>query len=209
MKVIALNGSPRQESNTGKALLAMAEELAKDSIETEIITVGNQNIHGCHGCGYCFKSEGHHCAITMDCLNEVADKARAADGIILGAPTYYAGIAGAMKSFLDRLFYTSRQYFRGKAGASVAIARRAGAVDTIHQLNNYLNLAEMVISPSQYWVIAFGMEQGEIFKDLEGIQTIRRHARALAWLLKMIEATKTALPFPSGTEDRARTNFIR
>jgi multimeric flavodoxin WrbA len=209
MKVIALNGSPRQESNTGKALVVMAEELARDSIETEIITVGNQNIHGCHSCGYCSKSENHHCAITKDGVNEIADKARLADGLILGAPTYYAGIAGTMKCLLDRLFYTSRQYLRGKVGASVAIARRAGAVDTIHQLNNYLNLAEMVISPSQYWVIAFGMEQGEIFKDLEGFQTIRRSARAMAWLLKMIDAAKTSLPFPADTEKRARTNFIR
>jgi multimeric flavodoxin WrbA len=209
MRVIALNGSPRQDSNTGKVLAAMSEELAKDSIETEIITVGNQNIHGCHSCGYCFKSEGNHCAITKDCVNEIADKVRSADGLILGAPTYYAGIAGAMKCFLDRLFYTSRRYFRGKVGASVAIARRAGAVDTIHQLNNYLNLAEMVIPPSQYWVIAFGMEQGEIFKDLEGLQTIRKNARAVAWLLKMIHATKDSLPFPVDTEERARTNFIR
>jgi multimeric flavodoxin WrbA len=186
----------------------MAEELRKDSIETEIIDIGHENIHGCHACGYCFKSENNRCAI-KDCLNELADRIRAADGLILGAPTYYAGIAGAMKCFLDRLFYTSRQYLKSKVGASVAIARRAGAVDTIHQLNNYLNLAEMVITPSQYWTIAFGMDQGEIDKDAEGLQTIRKHARAMAWLLKIIDATKTSVPFPKDTEERARTNFIR
>jgi multimeric flavodoxin WrbA len=208
LKVIAVNGSPRNDSNTRKALVLMREELRKDSIEAEIIDIGHENIHGCHGCGYCFKSENNHCAI-KDCVNECADKIRAADGLILGAPTYYAGIAGAMKCFLDRLFYTSRRYLKSKVGTSVAIARRAGAVDTIHQLNNFLNLAEMVIPPSQYWTIAFGMEQGEIAKDEEGLQTLRRNAHAMAWLLKIIDATKTSIPFPGDAEERARTNFIR
>jgi multimeric flavodoxin WrbA len=209
MKVIAVNGSPRNDSNTLQALMLMADELKKDNIETEILSIGKDNIHGCHGCGYCFKSEGNHCAITQDCLNSSADKIRAADGLILGAPTYYAGIAGAMKCFLDRLFYTSRQYLKAKVGTSIAVARRSGAVDTIHQLNNFLTLAEMVIAPSQYWPVVFGMEQGEIFQDAEGLQTLRKNARAMAWLLKIINATKSTIPFPLSIERRARTNFIR
>jgi multimeric flavodoxin WrbA len=187
----------------------MAGELQKENIETEILSIGKENIHGCHGCGYCFKSEHNHCAITNDCLNANADRIRAADGLILGAPTYYAGIAGSMKCFLDRLFYTSRNYLKGKVGTSVAIARRAGAVDTIHQLNNYLNLAEMIIPPSQYWTVAFGMAQGEISQDEEGLQTLRKNARAMAWLLKIIDTTRTTHPFPIDAERRARTNFIR
>ena len=209
MKVLAINGSPRKDSNTAKALGLMAEELAKDGVETEIINVGSQTVYGCRGCGHCAKSPGNHCAITQDCLNEAADKARAAGGLILGCPTYFAGMAGTMKCFCDRLFYTSRTLFKGKVGASVSIARRAGAVDTIHQLNNYLNLAEMVITPSQYWVIAFGMQQGEISQDAEGLQTIRKNARAMAWLLKMIDACKDSNPYPADTQARARTNFIR
>jgi multimeric flavodoxin WrbA len=209
MNVIAINGSPRDDSNTLRALRLMAGELKKENIETEILDIGKENIHGCHGCGYCFKSENHHCAITQDCLNTYVDRIRAADGLILGAPTYYAGIAGTMKCFLDRLFYTSREYMKSKVGTSLTIARRAGAVDTIHQLNNYLNLAEMVIPPSQYWTIAFGMEQGEISQDEEGLQTLRKNAQAMAWLLKIIDATKSTIPFPKNTERRARTNFIR
>ncbi|MDR1625795.1 MAG: flavodoxin family protein [Spirochaetia bacterium] len=209
MKVIAVNGSPRNDSNTLLALKLMAGELKKENIETEILNIGKENIHGCHGCGYCSRSEDNHCAITQDCLNACADRIRVADGLILGAPTYYAGIAGAMKCFLDRLFYTSRRYLKSKVGTSVAVARRAGAVDTIHQLNNFLNLAEMVIPPSQYWTVVFGMEQGEVSQDEEGLQTLRKNAQAMAWLLKIIDATKSTIPFPASSERRARTNFIR
>jgi multimeric flavodoxin WrbA len=208
MKVVAINGSPRKNSNTLQALTLMAEELYRESIETEIIGIGHEDIHGCIGCRYCFSSENNACVFTSDGLNAVAAKARAADGLILGSPTYYGGIAGTMKSFLDRLFYTSSRYLKSKVGTSVAIARRAAAVDTIHQLNNYLNLAEMVIPPSQYWVIAFGMAQSEIQKDAEGIQTVRKNAQAMAWLLKIIDATRQTIPFPPSAE-RERTNFIR
>lgn len=208
MKVIAINGSPRENGNTYFVLSKMAKELEKDKIETEIIQIGKQKIHGCIGCGYCFQSENNKCSITDDIVNESLDNIRKADGIILGSPTYYAGIAGTMKSFLDRLFYTSSRYLKYKIGASIAISRRAGEVDVIHQLNNYFNLAEMIISPSQYWAVVFGANKGEVSEDEEGIQTIQRNAQAMAWLLKIKAATKDTIPFPSH-QGRARTNFIR
>ena len=208
MKVIAINGSPRENGNTFFALSKMAEELKKEKIETEIIQIGNQKIRGCIGCGSCSKSENNHCSITDDILNKTADIIREADGIILGSPTYYSSIAGTMKSFLDRLFYTSSRYFKYKVVASVSIARRAGTVDVMHQLNNYFNLAEMIIAPSQYWTVAFGAAKGEVEKDEEGLQTLQRHAQAMAWLLKILDATRNSVPLPAPAE-RKRTNFIR
>jgi multimeric flavodoxin WrbA len=208
VKVFAINGSPRPDNNTGRALGVMRAELEKNGIETEVFSLGRENIHGCTGCRGCFSAADNFCVITGDSLNSAAEKARAADGLVFAVPTYYAGIAGTMKCFLDRLFYSSSRFFRGKAGASLTVARRAGGVDTIHQLNNYMNLAEMVIAPSHYWASVFGMSPGEIEKDGEGIQTIRRNAGALAWLLKIIDAAKETHPFPA-IEERVRTNFIR
>jgi len=208
MKVIAINGSPRENGNTFFALSKMAEQLKKEKIETEIIQIGSQKIRGCMGCGNCFKAENNLCSINDDVFNKTAAIIREADGLIIGSPAYYAGIAGTMKCFLDRLFYTSSRYFRHKVGASVSIARRAGAVDIIHQLNNYFNLAEMIIAPSQYWSVVFGATPGEIAKDEEGIQTIEKSAQAMAWLLKMIDATKNTIPAPA-QQNRIRTNFIR
>ena len=56
-----------------------------------------------------------------------------ADAIILGSPVYYAGIAGTMKCFLDRAFYTASMTgnaFKNKVGAVVVAARRGGASST-------------------------------------------------------------------------------
>jgi len=208
MKVIAINGSPRVNGNTAIALKAMTSELEKQGIETETIQIGNQSIHGCIACGHCTKSEGNRCVFKDDCVNETAQKMRDADGFILGCPTYYAGIPGTMKSFLDRVFFTSSRYFRLKVATSAAVVRRAGGVDVVHQLNNYLNLAQTVIPPSQYWMIGYGREKGEVEGDGEGMQTLVKNASAMAWLLKLIEAGKDTVP-PPEDEKRVMTNFIR
>jgi hypothetical protein len=38
------------------------------------------------------------------------------------------------------------------------------------------------------------MEKGEVLRDSEGMQSLRKNARAMAWLLKMIGATKNSIP---------------
>lgn len=208
MKVIAINGSPRRDGNTSQALNVMVEELEKEGLEVEVIQIGHLKIHGCIGCNYCATSEGNHCVFKDDIVNEVALKMREADGFILASPTYYAGIAGTIKSFLDRVFYTSSDYFKYKVGTSISVVRRAGGVDVIHQLNNYLNLAQVAIPPSQYWTTAYGLRKGEVLQDKEGIQTLRKNARSMAWLLKTIEAGKETIPVPV-EEEYVATNFIR
>lgn len=133
---------------------------------------------------------------------------READGFILACPTYYRGIAGTMKAFLDRVFYTSSNYFKYKVATSLSVVRRSGGVDVVHQLNNYLNLAQTVLPPSQYWTVAYGREKGEVLGDEEGIQTLRKNARSMAWLLQTMEAAKEKVPVPT-EEERIITNFIR
>lgn len=208
MKVIAINGSPRKGGNTATALKMMSEELEKEGIDVEIIHVGGENIRGCKGCFYCTASENNQCVIKDDPVNETVLKMREADGFILGSPTYYAGISGTMKCFLDRAFFSSSPYFKYKVGTSVAVVRRAGGVDVTHQLNNYLTLSEMITPPSQYWMIGYGREKGAVLEDGEGVQTLRKNARAMAWLLKVVDAGKKSVPMPEN-EPRVMTNFIR
>jgi multimeric flavodoxin WrbA len=210
MRVVGINGSPRKDGNTFLALEEMSNQLKKEGIQVEIVHVGADSIRGCIGCGYCTTSEENLCVFKDDIVNETIQKLREADGIIFGSPTYYAGIAGTMKSFLDRVFFTNSaaQKFKHKIGTSVGIARRAGAVDVVHQLNNYFLLAEMVVPQSQYWNIAFGLKKGEVLEDLEGMQTLRKNASAMAWLLKMKESTEGSVKLPL-REDRVATHFIR
>jgi multimeric flavodoxin WrbA len=196
--------------NTAQALGVMAAVLKKEGIECEVVCPDMKKIRGCLGCDACSAKDGHWCVQGDDGLNEIAAKARDADGLILASPTYYAGIAGHMKCCLDRLFYTSSGYFRGKVGTAFAVARRAGAVHTVDQLNHYFALAEMSTPPSQYWQGVYGAAPGEVLQDAEGVQTLERNAQGMAYLLKAMDAAKkVGIDCPAPAANRAWTNFIR
>ena len=99
MKVIAVNGSPRKEGNTFHALNMVGNELKAQGIEFEILHIGHKMIHGCIACYNCGKNKDEKCNIKSDDLNQWVQQLKEADGIILGSPVYYSGIAGTMKSF--------------------------------------------------------------------------------------------------------------
>lgn len=208
MKVIAINGSPKTNGNTHTALALVGEQLQKEGIEFEIIQIGNKLIHGCMACGACAKNLNEKC-IYDDEVNACLQKLKTADGILLGAPVHYAGIAGTMKSFLDRLFYVAGVnggLFRHKVGASVVAVRRSGGVPTFDALNHYITYAEMIMPGSNYWNVIHGREPGEVLQDHEGNQVMRVLGKNMAWLLKLVAAGKAQAP---GREDKVVTNFVR
>ena len=53
MKVLLVNGSPRKNGNTDRALEECAAILNQEGIETELIWIGAQPIRGCTACGAC------------------------------------------------------------------------------------------------------------------------------------------------------------
>lgn len=205
MKVIAINGSPKAKGNTYLSLKTVCDELEKQNIETEIIHIGHMELKGCVSCGRC---KDGHCRYSDEPLREIVDKIHAADGLLLGCPVYYSGIAGTMKCFLDRLFFPSQGRLRLKVGASIAVLRRSGGVETFDQLNHYFLISEMMIAPSYYWNAVHGGAPGEVLQDLEGISTLKNLANNMSWMLKLKEYGKEAFPVPEPAE-RAWTNFIR
>lgn len=211
MRVIALNGSPKEHGNTYQAIRIAADELEKESIEVEIIHVGNKLIQGCMACDTCASKKNEQCILKNDLVNEWIQKMKNADGIILGSPVHYAAISGTMKSFLDRAFYVSSvngSMFRHKVGAAIVADRRAGGTHVFNQLNNYLTYSEMILATSNYWNVAYGTVPGEVKKDEEGMQIMRLLGQNMAWLMKVIEAGK---PFvkENPKEEKIFTNFIR
>ncbi|MDR2158961.1 MAG: flavodoxin family protein [Treponema sp.] len=205
MNVIAFNGSPKKDGVVRKGLRIIAGELEKEGIGTEIVEVGSSIIRGCVDCRKC--RELKRCVFNDDMVNECAEKVRAADGIILGSPVYYGGIAGTMKSFLDRLFFPGLR-LDYKAGVVVASLRRTGGIDTFHQLNNYLTLGRAVIVPTVYWSVIHGNSEEELGRDLEGLQIMEVEGRNMAWLVKALALGKKEIPLPP-EQKRVATNFIR
>ena len=56
MKVLLINGSPRDNGNTYMALSEVARILQNEGIDTEIVNIGKQAVQGCIACGMCGRS---------------------------------------------------------------------------------------------------------------------------------------------------------
>lgn len=206
MKVLLLNGSPHEKGCTYTALAEAAKTLGECGVDSEIFWVGNKPITGCIACGSCGKTGK---CFADDPVNEFVEKARSADGFIFGSPVHYASASGSVTSFMDRAFYSGKRAFAGKPAASVVSCRRGGASATFDQLNKYFTISSMPIVSSNYWNQVHGSTPEQVAKDEEGMQTMRVLARNMAWLLKCIEAGKTAgIEFPEA-EPKIYTNFIR
>jgi len=211
MKVIAINGSPHKEGNTYQALKIIGSKLNENGIDFEIIHVGHKAVRGCSGCNTCRKMQNEKCVFTSDSVNDWIQIMKDADGIIISSPVYYSGVAGTMKSFLDRVFYVSGSngnFFRHKVGAAVVAVRRTGGSSTLDTLNHYLSYSEMMVATSNYWNIIHGTSQGEALQDAEGVQIMEMLGQNMAWQLKMREMTKKTLPAPAKVQ-KVMTSFIR
>ena len=211
MKVLAINGSPREEGNTYHALKMVGDEIEKGGIDFEILHIGHKMIHGCLACNKCVENKDEKCVIKTDDMNTWIQIVKGADGLVLGSPVYFSGIAGTMKSFLDRLFYVGRQYehmFRHKVGAAVVAVRRSGGSMTFDSLNHYLNYSEMIIATSHYWNIIHGHKPGEVNQDTEGTGIMSVLGKKILWLLKMKEANGGTIDQPK-KEEKESMNFIR
>jgi multimeric flavodoxin WrbA len=205
MKVLMLNGSPRANGNTARALSELENIFAAEGIETETVQIGNKEIRGCISCFSCYKTG--KCVID-DIVNELAKKFEECDGLIVASPVYYASPNGTLLACLDRLFYSTHFDKRMKVGASVAVARRGGCSATFDVLNKYFTISGMPIASSQYWNSVHGAKAGQAEEDLEGLQTMRTLARNMSFLMKSIALGKKEFGLPM-QEVKTPTNFIR
>ena len=205
MKVIILNGSPRKDGNTTIALNEVAKTLNENGIETEEIRVGDKAVRGCMACGACSKLGK---CVFDDVVNEIAEKFKEADGLVVGSPVYYASANATMIAVLDRLFYSTDFDKTMKVGASVVCCRRGGASATFDELNKYFTINSMPVVSSQYWNSIHGRMPGEASQDLEGLQTMRVLGRNMAFLIKSIALGKEQMGLPE-EEEWIPTHFIR
>lgn len=205
MKVLLVNGSPKAHGNTALALEEVSRALESLGVNTKTLHVGNKSVRGCVDCGTCFKTGK---CVFDDVVNEAAPKFAEADGLVVGAPVYFASPNGTLVSFLDRLFFSTGFDKTMKVGASVAVCRRGGASATFDVLNKYFTVSNMPVVSSQYWNSVHGLLPGEAERDAEGLQTMRTLARNMVFLMRAIADAKAKYGLPE-KEQLVHTHFIR
>ena len=186
MKVVAINGSPRKGGNTEILLRKALEPIAEAGIETELIQIGGQQVHGCHACYQCKKNQNSRCAIDTDVVNEFIGKMIEADGIILGSPTYFADMTSEMKALIDRAGFVARangNLFSRKIGAAVVVNRRGGATSVMDSINHMFLMSRMIVPGSTYWNFGVGLNKGDVENDAEALENMKDLGETIAWLV--------------------------
>lgn len=190
MKVVAFNGSPRVNGNTSQSIKIVLEELQKQGIETELIQLGGRKVFGCLACGKCRENKDKKCARQDDEMNTFIEKIFEADGVIIGSPVYFSNVSSEVKALIDRCGYVAKanggDLLKGKVGAAVISARRAGATFAYSAINFFFGISEMIIPGSSYWNMTLALNPGDVQKDEEGIKTFQTLGKNMAWLLKKI-----------------------
>jgi multimeric flavodoxin WrbA len=189
--VVAFNGSPRVEGNTALLIRHVLQELEKEGITTELVQVGGQHIHGCTACMKCFENRNRKCVFDDDIVNTCIEKMIGADGIILGSPVYFLDITPEMKALIDRsgfVSYANGHLFSRKVGNAVVSVRRVGATRTFDSLLHFFLANDMVVPGLPG--IGVGRDIGDVERDVEGIEQMKRVGQNIAWLLQIMNYSK-------------------
>ncbi len=203
MKILGIVGSPRSGGNT-EAMTKMAlEEVSREGIETELITLAGKTITPCDACVSC-RTTGE-CHIKDD-FQDIYDKMLSSDGFILATPVWFGAATPQMTSLISRCYVTrsppqlyrvvengreveltvAGKPFENKVGGPIVVARRAGKIFTFSQLMLFFMIQGMIVPGSLYWNVVVGRQRGQAVEDEEGVRTIRYFGRKLAWLAKKI-----------------------
>jgi multimeric flavodoxin WrbA len=187
-KVIAINGSPNENGNTACALSIMSKIFEQEHVDFDIIHLGRSEIKGCIACNAChLENKDKGCLYATEEEKEWIHNMKSADALVFASPSFFGGIAGTMKSFLDRTFFSESKSFRYKTGASVVTVQRSGASMTFECLNKYFTISEMPIASSTYWNNIRGLTPDDLIHDGEGVKTLQNLAKNI---IKMIQNSK-------------------
>jgi multimeric flavodoxin WrbA len=186
MKAVLICGSPRINGNTEILLGRAQARLEERGIEAELVLLAEHTVKPCIACEACKKLKDGTCTFKDDDFHPLFEKMREADALIVGSPVYFGCATSQTTALLHRAGYVSRangNYFKGKIGAPVVVARRAGQNFTYAQLLFFFTINDMTVPGSTYWNVAFGRKKGEVADDEEGIETIEHFADNVADML--------------------------
>lgn len=121
MKVVGIVGSARPGGNTEILTNIALEEIQKEGIETELISLAGKKIEACDGCRGCLETGKCHFS---DDFEVIYAKIVEADGIILASPVYYGAASPQIVSLISRFYSKHGKPLRYKVGGPIVVARR-------------------------------------------------------------------------------------
>lgn len=192
MKILGINGSHRKKSTTAAFLKKALSVCRKEDFEAELIELHNKEIKHCRACDRCKNGK---CPLKDD-AEDIFDRMKNSDGIIIASPTYFGNITGKLKTFFDRTISLRRgegeNKFRLKdkvGGAITAGASRNGGQEFANiQIRNFFLLQEMIVvgdsQTAHFGGIGWVPRGSGPEKDETGMDTCRNLGKKMCRILK-------------------------
>jgi len=117
MKILIINGSPRQKGRTGIATRFMARKYKMDLLDLSTSDIPLYN--------------GEEAQGQLASVKKLREQVKEADGVILASPEYHSGMSGALKNAID---FLGSDQFAHKPVALLVVA--GGGKGGINALNN-------------------------------------------------------------------------
>jgi multimeric flavodoxin WrbA len=193
VKIVAIVGSPHGvKGNTAKLTRMVLRGAESEGAQAETIYLPGNTILPCLGCDYCHKKG--RCA-QKDSFEEIQQKVKAADGVVLASPNYIFSVSAQMKAFMDRCACAIHCLaFHGKYGAAV-VTSGGGDEEPIAEYMNHFLMITGIQSVGSVWA-TMGLIFGDDFpEDIT--------SRALDLGKRLVLAWKGKEPFPEAQEKMA------
>jgi len=110
-KIVAINGSPRSEWNTGSLIREAARGAEEAGAEVQVFDLYKlDKFTGCVSCFGCKNEAKPGKCVYKDGLAPVLEAIREADGLILGSPNYLGDVSAAFRALYERLIFQYISY---------------------------------------------------------------------------------------------------
>lgn len=107
MRVVAINGTYRENSTTTELTERALEGAAEHGAETEMVLLKNRDIKWCLNCLACYRdleADIAPCPVEDD-TTAILEKIRDADGVIFTSPVHIGSVTGLMFLFFERMLW--------------------------------------------------------------------------------------------------------
>ena len=192
MKILGIVGSTRKGGNTEILVKEVLDAAKEEDTETELVFLSEFKLDPCNACHVCDMTSPPVCTIKDD-IEKITALMSKTDGIVIGSPVYYGGVAAEVKIFFERVGYLDRcrekKAFKYRIGGAVVAARRSGMSAALSEIINFL-LAMKMIVPGSARVSGLGNRRGEVKGDEEGMRAAQELGLDIAKLGKLTESLR-------------------
>ncbi|MBE6524550.1 MAG: flavodoxin family protein [Thermoplasmata archaeon] len=107
-EIIILNAAARKNGNTSALVQSFTKGAKSSGNNVREFYLQTMNIRGCIGCMGCTRNADP--CTQKDEMSQIYDAFKTADVVVLSSPVYFLGVAGTLKTAIDRLFAMFTKY---------------------------------------------------------------------------------------------------